>query len=520
MRKHIKINIFLFQRLSFKIHFYFIKLFLVLFFILQVSLFPQTEKQNAIVPFFSDDKKNQIQAYVNEQIQSTGIVGASYILVEHGEIVSKNSINLLDYPYLENKALPLGTLSRILITLAAYKLREEDKLRFENKVLDYLPNLKLGSYEKEDSLLIKHIINGTSGLNLKHDKILHLQPLGVYFKPNQLLAILKELDYNQYPSVLYEDSHLNYFLLSEVLASATGKPFFEFINKDFLIPLEMDFFYEVKRFRKEGVPIYDYFFSSRAKTNPEESAEVFAPSNRVFGKMEDIGKLISLLLGEYKTEFLSPYVMREIFSSQTHIKQDESKIYGGGFIIETQLNTKLAYANLNGKGSCGSIYLYPEHKAGFGIFFPIEAEPACHNIAKEISNILLGIPAQNAGVISKKTLTLFCFFLILIATMSLFYLSYKFDRFFSMLPHEIGDKKEAARNFLISLVLFVVLLWFEFLIYPNSSIGLKFTSLPYTDTLWGWLPELFYSFILITFIVFFFGIYYGFELMRASGEDF
>jgi len=496
------------------------KKFFFIFFV-SVSIHAQTQSEplRYVAPFFSDEKKNFIQAYVNDQLVSSGIIGASYILVEGTEIKDKKSINLLGYPYLENRSLPLGNFSKLLTILACYKLRDESKLNFEQKVLEYLPSLKIGSYDKEQFFLVKHLIQSTTGLSLREDRFLHFAEGGVYQKSSELVKKLKGLDYNRAPDTWYEESHLNTVLLAEIISSVSGLPFQEFMQENIFTPLGLEFYYNTKKFRKEGTSIYHYFFSSRAKTNPEESVEAFLASNKIYGKIEDIGKFISLQLGELDKELFSHVTLREIWQSPVKAKFDETTSYGGGWFIKELASQQVVYSHFSGKGSCGSIFLYPKEKAGFGIFFPIEAEPACHELAEGIHSILQGIPPKNISVPARKTVTLFCFFLMIVSFSLLVVVSLKFDRFFSMLPQPIEEKKDSAKNFSISLVLFLVLFWFCFLFFPNSRLGLKYTSLPYSDALFGWLPDLFYSLIFLLFLALLYVVYFGFKFIRdSSGE--
>jgi hypothetical protein len=495
------------------------KAFLVLFLLFPLLAEEEKEAGKYIAPFFTEEKRNLIQAYVTDQITSTGLVGASYVLVEGEEIKEKKSFNLLGYPYLEDRSLPLGNFSRMLTILAAYKLRDESKINFEHKVLDYLPSLKIGVYDKESYFLVKHLLLSSTGLNLGHDRIIHRQDGTIYRKAGDLLGKLKDLDYNRAPGVLYEESHLNTMILSQLISASIGKGFTEFMEEDIFRPLDFGFYYEPKKFRREGTPIYHYFFSSRTKTNPEESPDVFLASNRVYGKIEDIGRFISLQLGALDKDLFPVLTLREIRNTTLPAKGDETLRYGGAWYSGEIASRKVFYANFTGKGSCGSIYLYPELNAGFGIFFPIEGAPACHNLAKGISMITFGIPPANIGVASAKTMTLFSFLVLIVSMMLLFVISFKTDRFFSMLPRPIIEKKDAAKNFVISMFCFLILFWFCFLFFPNSEMGLGFTSLPYSKAMYGWIPDLFYALMFMLFVLFLFVVYFAFEMIRAGTEN-
>lgn len=492
---------------------------ILILFLFTVRLFGEEQNEvRFIAPFFSEEKKNLIQAYVNDQLVSSGMVGASYVLVEGQEIKEQKTMNLLGYPYLENRSLPLGNFSKLLTILAAYKLRDESKLNFQHKVLDYLPNLKIGAYDKEQFFLVKHLLQSTTGLDLRHDRFLHFAEGSYYQKSSDLVNKLRGLDYNRAPDIWYEDSHLNTVLLGEVISAATGKTFTEYMQEQLFPSLGLGFYYQNRKFRKEGVPIYHYFFSSRAKTNPEESPDAYQASNRVYGRIEDVGRFISLQLGELDKDMFSPITLKEIWQTQVKAKKDEASNYGGGWFIKENAGKKIIYAHFSGKGSCGSLYLYPEDKSGFGIFFPIEAKPACHELAEGISSIIQGIPPKNVSIAAGKTLTLLSFFILIVSMMLLFFVILKVDRFFSMLPRELGEKKESAKRFSGSLILFLLLFWFIFLLLPNSGWGMQFTSLPYTNTLFGWIPDLFYSLIFLLFVLFIHVVYFGFEFIRDSEE--
>ncbi|MCB1176325.1 MAG: hypothetical protein KDK36_01990 [Leptospiraceae bacterium] len=85
-----------------------------------------------------------------------------------------------------------------------------------------------------------------------------------------------------------------------------------------------------------------------------------------------------------------------------------------------------------------------------------------------------------------------------------------------MIASEIPDYENLNRNFFISMISFLFLVWFIFLAFPGSDIGTNYSSLPYGSALLGWNTNLLYGLLSCLFASFIWMVYLGLCMLRDN----
>ncbi len=475
------------------------------------------ESKPVVNSFLTEEMKYKIQDYANYELRSTGIPALTVVIVEGEEVKLIHFAQSPGYPSMNGKLINLGSVSRQFTILAAYKLRDESKLNFEDKLSRYLPEVKIGRDQKEETIQIKHLLESTTGLNANSERILHSTNGLVHVTTKDLLPHMKEIDYYNAPGTLYVESNLNYVLLGEVITRASGLIAEKYILENIIRPIGMErTHYDGIKYLKEGVPIYDYFFSTRRKLQNIESPPSFKTAQRLFVSPEDLAKYISFQLKAMPNDTFSHITISEMHKPRVYTKKDESIQYGDGWFHKNHGGLKVLYFHSKGNGTSGSIYLLPDKNMGYGVFFNIDATPLNEELAEGILSILLGVEPNHLSVAREKIITLFSLFLLILSVFTFLAGAYRIDRFFSMLPSEIPKTENLNRNFSIALGTFLLLFWFIFLYFPGSSLGENFTTLPYSSALYGWKTDLLYALLSCLFASFTWSIFLGLTILRET----
>jgi CubicO group peptidase (beta-lactamase class C family) len=168
--------------------------------------------------------------------------GLVYGVVMDGKLVHVRSIGHAD---LERKvaaspATPfrIASMTKSFAAMAALQLRDAGKLRLDDPVADYLPELRGVRLPTNDSpaLTIRHLMTMSTGLPEDN-------PWGdrQMAEDNAALAKLVTggLSFSNAPGVAFEYSNLGYIMLGKIVTKVSGMRFQDYITKQILLPLGM-----------------------------------------------------------------------------------------------------------------------------------------------------------------------------------------------------------------------------------------------------------------------------------------
>ncbi len=168
--------------------------------------------------------------------------GLVYGVVLDGKLVHVRSLGLAD---VERKTavsssteFRIASMSKSFVAMAALKLRDEGKLRLDDPVSNYLPELRQVQLPTLDSpaLTVRQLMTMTTGLpedNPWGDRQMAL--------PNAALEKLvgAGLSFSNAPGETFEYSNLGYILLGKVVSKASGMRFQDYVVQQILQPLGM-----------------------------------------------------------------------------------------------------------------------------------------------------------------------------------------------------------------------------------------------------------------------------------------
>ena len=168
--------------------------------------------------------------------------GLVYGVVMDGKLLHVRSIGYAD---VERKvaatpatAFRIASMTKSFAAMAALHLRDAGKLRLDDPVSRYLPELKGVRLPTSDSpvLTIRHLMTMSTGL--PEDNPWGDRQMAV---DNAALAKLAAggLSFSNAPGVAFEYSNLGYIMLGKVVTKVSGMRFQDYISKNILLPLGM-----------------------------------------------------------------------------------------------------------------------------------------------------------------------------------------------------------------------------------------------------------------------------------------
>lgn len=203
------------------------------------------------VPVFEDqDAFNRMEAaypiikqlyveYANENhfpSISFGIVANGKLVYTHGS----GTANLLTGSTASPTTLyRIASMSKSFTSMAILKLRDEGKLRLDDPVFKYIPEMELAGQLTTDApeITLQQLMTMSAGFpedNPWGDRQLDATD-------EELLDVLRQgVSFSNAPGISYEYSNLGYALLGKIIGNISGKPYQEYIKEEILLPLGMN----------------------------------------------------------------------------------------------------------------------------------------------------------------------------------------------------------------------------------------------------------------------------------------
>jgi CubicO group peptidase (beta-lactamase class C family) len=182
---------------------------------------------------------DRIAAQVLEQ---TGVPSASVAVVQHGKLVYTHAYGTARLASSSAPALAaapamrysIGSISKQFTAAAILLLQEDGKLKLDDPIGKYIPNLTRGN-----EVTIRQILSHTSGYQDYWPEDYVMTPMLKDVSAQQILDTWakKPLDFE--PDTQWQYSNTNYVIAGRIVESVTGEPLMDFLTAHIFRPLGM-----------------------------------------------------------------------------------------------------------------------------------------------------------------------------------------------------------------------------------------------------------------------------------------
>ena len=209
--------------------------------ILPILLILTVKPACAQTPAGWKDFRDNFRAYV----QTDSIVGASAMLIKDDKVIDRIQYGLQDrarnIPVDTGTIYHWGSITKGLTAISIMQLRDRGKLKLDDHVVDYVPELRLihDPYGAIDSVTIRMLLSHTAGFQ---------NPTWPYgngkdwepFEPTtwaQLVAMMPYQEILFKPGTRYSYSNPGFIYLARIIEKITGDPWESYVQKNIFAPL-------------------------------------------------------------------------------------------------------------------------------------------------------------------------------------------------------------------------------------------------------------------------------------------
>src|SRR5262249_51159269 len=184
------------------------------------------------------DIQAKVDTAAHEVLTKTGVPSASIGIVQGGQIVFTKAYGLARIaPAMQATSdlhYAIGSISKQFTAACLLLLQEEGKLRIDDPVAKYFPELT-----RANDVTIRHLLSHTSGYE---DYAPQDYTIPAWTKPTTADAIVHEwavkpLDFE--PGTQYQYSNTNFNIAGLIVEKVAGEPFWTFLSRRGLKPLGM-----------------------------------------------------------------------------------------------------------------------------------------------------------------------------------------------------------------------------------------------------------------------------------------
>lgn len=210
--------------------------------------------QAPAVPVGWEPFAREFKAYV----AADGIVGASALVVNNGQIVARVNLGEQDRAARvsanDQTIYHWGSITKALTAISIMQLRDRGKLSLDDKIIRYVPELRAlhDPFGMIDSITIRQLLSHSAGFRngtWPYSSGKQWEP----FEPttwNQLVAMMPYQELLFKPGTRYSYSNPAFVYLARVIEQLTGDPWDAYVQKNIFAPLGLTHSY----FR--GTPYY------------------------------------------------------------------------------------------------------------------------------------------------------------------------------------------------------------------------------------------------------------------------
>ena len=193
---------------------------------------------------FADD----FDKYVRED----SIVGASYVIVNHGRAIEWHYVGLADrelnQPVNQNTIFHWGSITKTLTAVAVMQLRDQGRISLNDSITKYVPELVRihSDHGPVSQVTLRQLLSHSAGFQGPtwpyRDETKPWQP----FEPTEWAQLVAMMPYQELafePGARYSYSNPAFIYLARVIEKVSGLSYQTYVQRNILTPLGMSYSY-------------------------------------------------------------------------------------------------------------------------------------------------------------------------------------------------------------------------------------------------------------------------------------
>jgi CubicO group peptidase (beta-lactamase class C family) len=192
---------------------------------------------------FGQITEPQVDALVNKTLTAFNVPGIAVAIIKDGKVVLAKGYGVKSIDTKEkvdaNTLFGIASNSKAFTSASLAILVDEGKIKWDDKVIKYLPNFKMYNEYVTQEFTIRDLLTHKSGLGLGAGDLM-IWPDGSNFTATDIIQNLQYLKPVSGFRTKYDYDNLLYIVAGEVIHVVSGKSWGDFVEERIMEPLEMN----------------------------------------------------------------------------------------------------------------------------------------------------------------------------------------------------------------------------------------------------------------------------------------
>lgn len=347
--------------------------------------------------------RRELKTMFEQEMRKNGIVGSSFMLVKDNQVTAQEFFGFSDMergiPVDENTIYHWASITKTFTAVAVMQLRDQGKLKLEDPVTKYIPELKQvnNPYGDMSEVTIRHLMTHTSGFQAQSwpwtdDK--EWQP----FEPkawSQLVSMMPYIQLQFKPGTKFSYSNPGIIFLGRIIEVLSGEDYEVYVDKNIFKPLEMyrSYFDATPNYLlKHRAAGYTIKNGKLTPTRFDADTGITVSNGGLNSPITDMVRFINFLMGdpgkqELYNQILSRTSLLEMFEPVTNtdaqnLPDGVKESIGLSFFVEESAGNRLIGHSGNQNGFISHFYLRPGNRTAYIIVFNTNAMDALQDTKK------------------------------------------------------------------------------------------------------------------------------------------
>jgi CubicO group peptidase (beta-lactamase class C family) len=362
---------------------------------------------------FAQISSTQVDKLVEKTLKTFNVPGIAVAIVKDGKIIHAKGYGVKSILTTEkvdaNTLFGIASNSKAFTSAALAMLVDEGKIKWDDKVIQYIPEFKMYNEYVTNEFTIRDLLTHRSGLGLGAGDLM-IWPDGSDFKATDIIHNLQHLKPVSSFRTKYDYDNLLYIVAGEVIQKVSGKTWCEFIEERIMKPLEMNHsaasFLRLKDTTNIIAPHVPT--DGKLKVISRYKNQTFDAAAGIYSSVNDLSKwmIMQLQNGKYGLEkqnkLFSEKEQNEMWQLQTIIPiptkapyNTHFNGYGLGWFLSDIKGYKQVTHTGGLEGIVTQVTLFPELSLGIVVLTNQQSGAAFSAITNTIKDTYLDIPYKD-----------------------------------------------------------------------------------------------------------------------------
>ncbi|MEG0187280.1 serine hydrolase [Algoriella sp.] len=364
----------------------------------------------SITAFGQNIPNQTIDEVTENAIKTFDVPGISVAVIKDGTIIHSKGYGLKSINSKEkvqsSTNFGIASNSKAFTAAALAILVDENKIKWDDKVITYIPEFKMYNDYVTNEFTIRDLLTHRSGLGLGAGDLM-VWPDGNNFTPTDIINNIHYLKPVSGFRAKYDYDNLLYIIAGVVVERVSGQSWIDFVTKRLIEPIGMTHTAASWNVLKDRKDVIDPHVSIDGKLQVIERYKnpIFDAAAGLYSNVDDLAKWLQFNLNKGKIngkQIISEKQMQEMITPQTlQANRTTSpynslfKAYGLGWQLQ-DMNGKLEVSHTGGlEGIVTQTMFYPQLNLGIVILTNQQQGLAFRAISNTIKDFYLGNKSTN-----------------------------------------------------------------------------------------------------------------------------